>query len=327
MDAVEISVIIPVYNVEKYLYQCLKSISMQSFRNFEVILIDDGSTDGSPRICDEYVQRDDRFKVLHTANAGVAAARNRGLELCVGQYICFIDSDDYVENTYLQFLYERIHNSEYDFVSCCANFVDEDGQFIKRNDYEKEIEVIKDNILDCYMISNLIEDAPWNKIYKREVFDKVRFVEGIIYEDSEIIIRILKHCKMILFTRKYLYNYRIRKESILDYLDSDDRNKRFNSKKMDLLKVYELIAGELQGTKWERKYYKRILQTCAQYWKWSGSLESAQTNKIRKELKHIYTMYRKFLWDRNLFSIKEHLFIVLSIQCPIVLYLKKISKR
>lgn len=264
----EISIIVPVYNVEKYLQICIESIIAQTFTDFELILIDDGSTDNSAAICDEYAKQDDRICVIHKENQGVGAARNQGLDICTGKYICFIDSDDYIEKDYLEYLYNRINVSEYDFVSCCANFVDENNNFIMKNEYSKsEFSIEKENIFDIYMHTNFIEDVAWNKIYRSTVFENLRYVEGIIYEDSELIIRLLKQVNKVLFTNKLKYNYRIRSGSILNYNGPNVAKKIFTYKKLDLLKVYELIYFELKETQYEKKYIKKSFQAVLNYGK------------------------------------------------------------
>ena len=121
MDAVQVSVIIPIYNVEKYLEDCINSILEQTFQNYEAILVDDGSTDKCGEICDEYAKKDSRIKVVHTENQGLSEARNTGILLAKGKYLAFVDSDDFVRNDFLQKLYEAIEKSEADI--CEANFV------------------------------------------------------------------------------------------------------------------------------------------------------------------------------------------------------------
>lgn len=109
MNSPKISIIVPVYNVEQYLENCINSVLNQSFRNFQLILVDDGSKDSSGEICDRFVQKDSRVKVIHKSNAGVSAARNAGIDIATGQFICFIDSDDWIESEYLQKIVDEIY--------------------------------------------------------------------------------------------------------------------------------------------------------------------------------------------------------------------------
>lgn len=316
MNEIEISIIIPVYNVEKYIKRCLESVINQTFQQFEAIIIDDGSTDMSSVICDEYKEKDIRLKVIHTENAGLSVARNKGLDLCRGKYICFVDSDDSLTENFLQFFYEKINGSDYDFVSCCANFINDQDEVIRRNLYECDRASIEDDIFEWYMRTNYIEDAVWNKIYRRELFEGLRFEPGIIFEDSELIVKLLKRCQKILFTREYNYNYRIREDSILGYRNGSIE-KDFRKNKMDLFKVYESSVLELRGTKWEKIYHKRILLTCSEYWELCGTLEESERQETREIIKDYYKRYRYRLWDRELFGLKEIIYIVLKIQFPL----------
>ena len=125
-----ISVIVPVYNVEKYLRQCLDSVLAQTYRELEIILVDDGSTDGSGAICDEYATRDSRIKVVHQQNGGLSSARNAGLDLATGEYVAFVDSDDYIHETMLELLYQALVENNADTVICNFERVDEKGDVI-----------------------------------------------------------------------------------------------------------------------------------------------------------------------------------------------------
>ena len=308
----KISIIIPVYNVQKYLPCCLDSVQNQTFQEFEAILVDDGSTDESGSICDSYAQADPRFVVIHKNNGGLSSARNMGLDHCHGEYVCFLDSDDYLEPDYLEYLYNEINESSYDFVSCTANFVNEKNEFIRRNDYEVERKEKTGDMFEAYFYSNLVEDAVWNKIYRRELFSGLRFAEGIIFEDSLFIIPLLKKCKTVLFTCKFLYNYRIRAGSIMQYVGNTVSKVAFNPKKIDLLTVFQSCARELQGTQWEEGYYRRMITTCAEY---SASSYGCQNKKLRKKIMEYYrfAVKRCRLFS---FSRKERIVIIFEIYFP-----------
>lgn len=312
MFAPKISVIIPVYKVEKYLECCLDSVRNQTFEAFEAILIDDGSPDRCPEICDRYADMDQRFVVVHKENGGVASARNAGLDVCRGDYICFVDSDDYIEPDYLKYLFSLMDGSDFDFVSCAANFVNESNELIRRNDYTVEQKIIDGDIFETYFHTNLIEDAAWNKIYRKELFSDLRYKDGLIFEDSEIIIRLLMKCRKILFTNQYLYNYRIRAGSILGYTSESIHSLAFNPKKMDLLTVYQLCANELKGTKWEKGYYRRMIYTCAEY---SVKAYGLQDKDLRKRIVAIYRFAVQKYGLSN-FPTKERLAIIVQVFWP-----------
>lgn len=181
----EISMIVPVYQVEKYIAQCIESVLNQTFQDFELILIDDGSKDNSGIICDSYAAKDDRILVIHTENRGAATARNAGLELAAGRYIAFLDGDDYLAENMLARLYEAIEHSEYDIVVCdfLNLLLDEKDNFIV---HLQEKTVSGRDVLEHlkneknYGVWTIV----WNKIYKREVMEKLRFPDGKYFEDE-----------------------------------------------------------------------------------------------------------------------------------------------
>ena len=153
-----ISIIIPVYNVEQYLSRCIDSVINQTYKNLEIILIDDGSTDDSGEICDEYALKDNRIKVMHKQNGGVSSARNEGLDISKGNYIGFIDSDDFIEKDMYEFLYDLLTKNNCD-ISCCNKFIFKDNKFIASKSFPKGNvlsfnEVLNDSKHDFYI---------WNK--------------------------------------------------------------------------------------------------------------------------------------------------------------------
>ncbi len=213
---IEISVIVPVYNVEKYLDKCIQSILDQSFKNFELILIDDGSFDSSGLICDKYLNLDNRVIVRHQVNKGQSAARNVGLDCACGKYITFIDSDDWVEPQYLEFLYNKINNVKVDIVRGAFKQI---GVNVNKNIVYgidgKEI-VIKNNgnnIIDSYL-SGKIMPMMTAGLYDAKLFQRVRFPEHLCAEDIYVTFLILYYSKSIILTNEILYNIRENMESV-----------------------------------------------------------------------------------------------------------------
>lgn len=212
-----ISVIVPVYNVENYLARCVDSILNQTLTDFEVILVDDGSTDRSGTVCDEYAAMDVRIKVIHKTNGGLSDARNVGLDNAAGSYISFIDSDDWVSPDYLGYLYSLIRKYDADVVS--ADYVVVCGNSAQFNSLRNE-KVLNgsSNILQFYMKQDAIHrknDFPvWIKLYKRTVFDNMRFPAGKIYEDNITNFKILKKCTRYVKSTKVVYAYFQRSQSI-----------------------------------------------------------------------------------------------------------------
>lgn len=224
-----ISVVTPVFNVKEFLPECLDSILIQTYSNFELIVVDDGSTDGSSAICDEYSSKDPRITVIHKENGGLSEARNLGISKAKGSYICLVDSDDIVAPVYLQVLYDTLKSSEADIVAC--NYV----TFINKSSIPKDIssgmckkliitekEMGDENFAAEYTVKLV---TAFNKIYKRSVFDKIRYPVGKIHEDAYVYHRILHEVKQIIYISDVLYYYRIRKHSIT--------NSKFNLKELE----------------------------------------------------------------------------------------------
>lgn len=175
----KISVIVPVYNVEKYLSKCINSILDQTHKNLEIILIDDGSTDNSGKLCDEYYNKDKRIKVIHQKNGGLSVARNSGLEIATGEYIMFIDSDDYYEKKSCELLYNEIKRKDADYVIGNYIHVNYNGEKWDKPLFDQEIYgrfklSIKDYKKSFFVMNSVV----WNKIFKREFIEKnnLRFI-------------------------------------------------------------------------------------------------------------------------------------------------------
>lgn len=212
------SIIVPVYNVEKYLDKCLASISEQTFKEFECIVVDDGSPDNSNDIIDRYVNKDQRFKVIHQKNMGISAARNAGLAIAQGDYVAFVDSDDYISNEYLEKFALKIANTDADIVICGFIEVLKDSQ--KTVCFEApSTEVIKQNIL-----ADIWPSYPWNKCYKKYLFENIRFPVGKIFEDLLTIPEVcLNAHKIVCIPEKLYYYNRQNLNSITSNLSTEKR--------------------------------------------------------------------------------------------------------
>ncbi len=216
----KIGIIVPVYNVEIYLRRCIESILKQTFEDFEVILIDDGSTDRSGRICDEYAKKDARIQVVHKDNSGVADTRNKGLEIVETEYITFIDADDYVDSHYLETLYNLMKKYNGDLVISYHIVLQEDrGRKSKgRNRRDKrtckEAIVSKAEVYKAMLGNEGMITSVWGKLYHRNLFQTVRYPVGEIYEDMSVISEIVEKSRRIVATSYSGYYYIQRSGSI-----------------------------------------------------------------------------------------------------------------
>lgn len=203
-----ISVIVPVYNVEKYLDRCVESIVNQTYKNLEIILIDDGATDNSPEMCDEWKKKDNRIKVIHKKNGGLSDARNCGIDTATGDYFAFVDSDDYIDEKMYECLINMIEADSSDISMCSFRKVDEKGC-----DLSIENTVLNETIDKKLFFERLTTDecgfyvVAWNKLYKSSLFDDLRYDVGKLYEDSFIIHKIIGKCNLISITNKQFCNY------------------------------------------------------------------------------------------------------------------------
>ena len=209
-----ISVIVPVYNVEEYIRECLDSIINQTYKKLEIILVDDGSTDKSGEICEEYRAKDNRIKVIHQENAGLSDARNAGIEIAVGNYIQFIDSDDYIDDDMIETLYNLIIENDAD-ISMCSNYILKDGIKScecsnKKYIYDRR-EALKEILID-----ETVRSYSWNKLAKKELFDEIRFPSKRVFEDVLTTPKLFEKSNKVVFLDTPKYYYRQRNGSILN---------------------------------------------------------------------------------------------------------------
>lgn len=238
-----VSVIIPVYNTEKYLDRCINSVLAQTLSDIEVLLIDDGSTDGSGKICDDYARKDKRIHVIHTSNQGVSHARNRGLEQAKGEYISFIDSDDWIDSNMLETLFLLIKTRHTDLSTCGYTIEEEQGNIIYN------VNIRKTYILDKWKaISSLFHDSYyrykgnlWDKLYDKKIIDdyQIRFNNNIYYnEDRLFIFQYLNHCHYITYTTTPYYHYIIRNTSAMYSFQNT-----YNKKLITFMDAFDIMSS------------------------------------------------------------------------------------
>lgn len=228
-----ISVIVPVYKVEQYLERCVDSILSQSFQDFDLILVDDGSPDRCPAICDAYAVQDARITVIHKTNGGLSDARNAGIDWALensrSDWLVFVDSDDYLHRDYLKVLYNTAKSESADLVICDFCRVNDDEQIIDRNSDFFKLSTSDKSILFSCLDKNWRVVPAWNKLYAKSIFDHIRFANNKIHEDEFAIYQVLWICKKAVLIDQKLYYYRCRQNSIMA--------KESSSSKMDGLEA------------------------------------------------------------------------------------------
>lgn len=245
----QISVIVPIYNIERYLRQCIDSILAQTFTNFELLLIDDGSPDGCPAICDEYAKKDARIRVFHKPNGGLTSARNYGLDNAKGKWIMHIDGDDWVAPTYIEELYNAAIKNDADIVICGFRFAYEDGSSViehpTRWDDDKSVS------LNRYISS--VWTTAWGSIHKSSLYHNngVRSPQNITYcEDFHLMVRLCYFANKVISIDRPLYNYRQRSSSIVHSLN----DKTWRDELSTYLEILDFFRN--QG---ELETYKKVM--------------------------------------------------------------------
>ncbi len=212
-----ISVIIPVYRVEKYLSRCVESVLAQSFADFELILVDDCSPDRSGQICDAFRETDDRIVVVHKENGGVSSARNAGIRIAQGEYICFVDSDDWLDRDYLLRLHELITCSHADMAACRFRVVLEEKPTSDSASKNGDFQVIREKLMLHAISEDTFSGFVWNKLFRASVIrDKRLWFDETIYnaEDLLFVVSYLKGCGSVAYTEDELYYYNVRPQSM-----------------------------------------------------------------------------------------------------------------
>lgn len=247
-----LSIIIPVYLVEETLQRCVKSILQQNFTNWELILVDDGSPDGCPALCDEYCQQDARIKVVHQANGGLSAARNSGLLQAQGRYVTFVDSDDYVrKDTYQQVMQQLVEQPEIDIIEYPITLHAGNKQREKILSFPAKR---YSNMLTYWFESQAyLHTYAWNKVYKRRLFNQVRYPVNKVFEDVYTLPLLLRQSKVVATTDKGMYFYIDNPQGITATAGGEQLK--------DLLHAHLAVLQDSQLTEHEgfANYYEHIL--------------------------------------------------------------------
>lgn len=306
----EISIVIPVYNAEKTLVRCVESIVNQTYKSWELWLVDDGSSDASGEICDNYALIDTRVHVVHRKNNGVSSARNIGIEKSSGEYVMFVDSDDYLEHNALDILMGAIDKYEADIVMCGFFYHDEEGGEEEPNYIEKlfvgDNENFASEIFNDVFRKELL-NPPWNKAIKKSILqqNQLRFVlDYSICEDMIFTIDVLNCCKRIVFLNVPLYHY--------IYKKGDNLVNKFHSNYYDALSVYyskikDYLKAKKAITENRICINKFLVEKTIAYLKRIYSYEEYSASRKYSELKRICEdeLFRKEIYEYETCKIKK----------------------
>lgn len=253
-----ISVIVPVYQVAPYLKHCIESIINQTYHNLEILLVDDGSTDGSGEICDEYADKDSRIKVIHQENRGLSEARNRGIDTAKGKYVSFVDSDDWIDERFIKTMYEISVETGCDIVQCGLWNAINDCLCGDRWEGRYTIYSARSFNIASYTLLSWKCNVACNKLYKVELFDEIRYPAGKIHEDEFTTYKLIWKAESIAVINTKLYFYRRRTDSIM--------SRPYSLKRLDAGEAYR----EREKFYKERREEKLLNLTRKAHWEWIG---------------------------------------------------------
>ena len=319
-----ISVIIPVYRVERYLDACVSSVLAQTFGDFEISLVDDGSPDGCPALCDAWARKDPRIRVIHRENGGLSAARNTGIEAAKGQFLTFVDSDDLLEPDTLRRAWEAQRQYSADLVVYNLVYVDENNRPLASPDFT----VFRDEVLDEAEVwrryfaleeQKIYYVVAWNKLYRAELFRELRYAEGKRYEDQFLMPQLLAQCGRIACLAYPGYRYVQRGGSIMaqgssrNYLDRSEFLLEwcdYFAGKGDLLRAEGLLNDAIQNlsekerfdlsTPQQRARYRADCRGCADAYMRLARRTGQNTMRLRAALLRLgLPVYQKFLQSKN----------------------------
>lgn len=331
----QISVVIPVYNVEKKLNNCLDSLAQQDFTDFEVVLVDDGSTDMSAVICDEYASKDSRFKVIHQKNQGVSCTRNNGIAAAKGKYVAFVDSDDYVDKDFLKELYRCVVDNDSDIAMCNFYQIGDDGTTKRFMSHEFSINTCLDRKgIEEVLYNNVFYNKNttgyfclWNKIFRKDFLIENNIVmdsEMSFGEDMLFFMNCLRFCRNIAFTDKALYYY---------YQGETGLFLRYRKSLInDLVKCYVSLVEQ---TKPENSESADLLPLCIKYKRYidryiKGIIDNESHNKKKlirnvyrmKEIQQLYSIF--IMMDEN--TCEKHNINIYELRLPKLVVRKKFSR-
>lgn len=274
----KISVIVPVYKVEKYLDQCVKSIINQSYKNLEILLVNDGSPDRCGEICDDYAKIDPRVKVIHKKNGGLSSARNMGLDNATGDFIGFVDSDDWINQNFYELLINTAKKTKSDIVEC--NFIhvyDRESKSDRKD--TREINTYNNiHSLECHFNSKHFYRCVWNKIYKKHLFDQIRFPVNKLAEDLFVTHELLYLAKKVAHIDYTGYYYFIRPDSIMG-----KNNRKLTLDTLEgMMEQHKFICGNAPQLK---RYVDKLYMNCLL--KSSAFIEKERKSEIKEKYKKL----------------------------------------
>lgn len=299
-----ISVIVPVYNIMNYLEDCVNSIRKQTYKNIEIILVNDGSTDESKKVCQKLMMEEPRIHYYEKQNSGLSDTRNAGIQHANGEYIMFVDGDDIIEHTIIEHLYLLMKNTDAKIASCdIAHFADDEKAEFKRSTEERSFDT--NEALRSFFYQKEISTSACGKLYNKNIFTNLRFMSGILFEDNEFLYQALVQAEKISYSNAKFYGYRHRKNSItttqitirdLDILDIGKRAiEYFKNSSIEVIKAIKAYqcsnCFRIYLTAPDEIEFSEAISYCKNYLN-DNCAEVLKDENIRKKLYIALVLYR-----------------------------------
>ena len=298
-----ISIIVPVYNVQSYLPMCLESIVGQTYSNLQIILVDDGSPDLCPQICDEWAEKDNRINVIHKKNGGLSDARNCGLNHVLGEYVCFVDSDDILNPNYIEWLHDAISLNGLKLSACdIACFYDGDTLNYENNNSKTEIYSAEEGLRQI-LHGEGVRAIACNKMYKVDLLVGEQFVYGKHHEDEFFTYRMIDKAERVAYVNSALYYYRQRPGSIMA---------SFSIKRLDALEAF-LERLELLNEKYPMLYKQdkaTFCVSCVSYYRYAKKLSILEVRDIEQRIRQLRKQIKFTFSEMLSYSVRELIYII-----------------
>jgi len=315
-----ISLIIPCYNAKQTLEKCLNSVIQQSYSNLEIIIIDDGSTDGTSKIYEDFQIKDERIKIFKQHNSGVSKARNKGIKVAAGEYICFVDSDDWVEPDYCSEMYHSLVRENADIAIIEASYEDENGNVIFNKPISEEKVFDGKRALALLLEDNIIQSHPWGKLYKISFFKNVNFPENLkCFEDYSTLFKIFDKAVKVVKSNKKLYHY-IQHEESLSHSLSPETAYNFYLAIMDVFRFWQSRTQLRDNGKVIKDFIRKLLMVIKRI------LRNTTEHEMLTEKEIIRQSFKSFLeYPVKDIGLEFYLYVRLYYYYPKI-YTKLISK-
>lgn len=303
-----ISVIVPVYKVENYLNKCIESIVNQTYSNLEIILVDDGSPDNCPAMCDQWAAKDSRIRVIHKENGGLSDARNTGMEIASGSYICFVDSDDWIHPEYVERLYSACIEHQTSIAACDVQFVFDTSIIDYSLPSFKSTCCTTEQALNTLIHGTGFRAVAWNKLYRRDILKNESFPVGRFHEDEFFTYRILAKAPTLAYVDAQLYYYYQRSGSIMNSVS---------------IRHLDVLDAGLERMTFLQQSFPKLYHSdkagfcvaCVSYYRFSSKIPETERSKYKKKIRECRSVVSFSFSELFAYSAKELVYVIGSGLC------------